>query len=313
MLKIQRLLLKHDQQEVINNISLSLKKGEKLVIVGASGCGKTTLLKAIAGFHPISKGRIEFNNTSILDPTEQLVAGHEFIKLVNQDFNLDDFHTVEENIKLKLLKFDKAYLSNRVEELLKLTELTKFKNHLAKNLSGGQKQRLAIARALADEPDLLLLDEPFNQLDFHLKTKIENYILKYLSKYNITSILVSHNGEDAMRWADKIAFMKNGKIERIDSASHFYNSPRNKYEALFFGELNTILIDRKEVSFRPHQYKVKQTKKYNTPVKVVFQKTINRGWYYANQFLVGKRRINLFSSINLKSINQIWIKPLKFN
>ena len=136
------------------------------------------------------------------------MPGHEHIKLVNQDFNLDDFTTVEENIRLRLLQFDKKYLQDRVEELLKLTELTKYRSFQAKNLSGGQKQRLAIARALADEPDLLLLDEPFNQLDFHLRIKIENYILAYLTKNNISAILVSHNGEEAMRWANRIAFMK---------------------------------------------------------------------------------------------------------
>jgi iron(III) transport system ATP-binding protein len=312
MLKIKNISLDYTDVKVVKNISFQLKKGERLVIVGASGCGKTTLLKAIGGFHPISKGVIEFNEKAIIDPYNQLVPGHEHIKLVNQDFNLDVFHTVEENIRLRLLQFDKKYLEERVEELLKLTELTKYKSFKAKNLSGGQKQRLAIARALADEPELLLLDEPFNQLDYHLRHKIEKYILAYLYKNNISSILVSHNGEEAMRWANQIAFMKRGKLERIDTAENFYNLPSNKYEAGFFGTLNTVLINRKEVSFRPHQFSKKETKSNTQIVNIEFSSKINKGWYTDYQFSIGKRFISLYSEKNISDLTEIWVNPVVF-
>lgn len=312
MLKVKRVSLGYEDTQVVNNVSFQLNQGDRLVIVGASGCGKTTLLKSIAGFQPIGKGKILFNNEEIIDPNNQLVPGHPHIKLVNQDFNLDDFHTVEENIRLRLLQYDKNYLKNRVEELLKLTELVKYKSFQARNLSGGQKQRLAIARALADEPDLLLLDEPFNQLDFHLRQKIQNYILDYLTKNNISAVLVSHNGEEAMRWANQIAFMKRGKIERVDSADNFYNSPTNKYEAAFFGVLNTVLVDGKELSFRPHQFSKKETKSHTKLIGVEHATRINKGWFTDYQFKVGGRMINLYSKKDISNLTQVWVKPVNF-
>lgn len=311
MIKIQNISLSYNDKIVVKKINLSLQKGERLVIVGASGCGKTTLLKAIAGLHPILKGGILFEGEPIKDPTQQLVPGHENIKLVNQDFALNDYHTVEENLRLKLLQFDKDYLQQRIDELLKLTELTKYKNQTASELSGGQKQRLAIARALADEPHLLLLDEPFNQLDYHLKNKIENYIINYTHKNNIALILVTHNGEEAMRWANQVAFMKNGQISRIDTPENFYNHPTNKYEANFFGQLNTILIDRKEVSFRPHHFSLKPTDNY-IKLDTELVNKIDNGWFTNYQFTFGKRLFSLYSQTDLSAINRVWVKPLLF-
>ena len=312
MLEVNNITLGYDADPVVKKVSFTLGRGERLVIVGASGCGKTTLLKSIAGYQPIGKGKIHFNNEEIIDPDNQLVPGHPHIKLVNQDFNLDEFHTVEENLRLRLLQYDKSYLQNRVEELLKLTELVKYRSFQARNLSGGQKQRLAIARALADEPELLLLDEPFNQLDFHLRNKIESYILDYLTKKEISAILVSHNGEEAMRWADKIAFMKNGKVARVDSAERFYNSPTNKYEAAFFGALNTVLVNNKEMSFRPHQFSKKETKHNTKLITVEFSSKINKGWFTDHQFKVGRRIVNLYSKNDLSKLTEIWVRPVKF-
>ena len=312
MLKLKNISLSYNDLKVVKNITFDLKKGERLVIVGASGCGKTTLLKAIAGYHLIGEGSIEFDGDEIIDPDNRLVPGHEKIKLVNQDFGLDQFHTVEENIRLRLLQFDKKYLSERVEELLKLTELGPYRASLAKNLSGGQKQRLTIARALADEPELLLLDEPFNQLDFHLRHKIEKYILAYLTKNKITAILVSHNGEEAMRWANQIAFMKKGKLERFDTADNFYNSPSNKYEAAFFGSINTILIDKKEVSFRPNQFSIKETKNTFQKVEVNFHSKINKGWFTDYQFIVGRRFVSLYAQSDISDMKNIWVSPINF-
>ncbi len=311
MIYINNTSLTYSDKTVVKNINLSLKKGDRLVIVGASGCGKTTLLKAIAGFHPINKGQIIFNDEPIKDPTQQLVPGHSKIKLVNQNFALSDYHTVEENIKLRLLQYDKQYLKQRVEELLKITELNNFKTYKATELSGGQKQRLAIARALADEPELLLLDEPFNQLDYHLKNKIENYIFNYTQKHQISVVLVTHNGEEAMRWANKVAFMKKGKIVRIDTVENFYNQPTNKYEANFFGKLNTILVDRKEVSFRPHQYSLKP-KKNHIEIAIQLKRIINNGWFTDYQFQYKNRIISLYSQKNIATLTSVWVKSIKF-
>ncbi|MBK7131240.1 MAG: ATP-binding cassette domain-containing protein [Crocinitomicaceae bacterium] len=131
---------------------------------------------------PVQSGEIRYKDQHLKDALHKLVPGHHEIKLVNQDFALDKYHTVEENVRLKLSRFDESYRILRIDTLLKLTGLNTYHNLKADDLSGGQQQRLAIARALADEPELLLLDEPFNQLDFQNKQKIEQHVRSYLRK-----------------------------------------------------------------------------------------------------------------------------------
>ena len=309
MLKIQDLSITYADQPVLKSIYFSLKRGERIVIVGESGCGKTTLLKTIAGHLQPNSGGVWFEGERVLGPKEQLVPGHSKIKLVNQDFGLDDFHSVEENIRLKLLQYNTAYIQARIEELLKVTGLEKFRNYQAKLLSGGQKQRLSIARALADEPELLLLDEPFNQLDYFLKQKIENYIDNYLKKHDISVILVSHSGEETMRWGEKALFLKSGKITRKDTLQNFYDSPKNRKEAGFFGLVNTVFIEGKYYSFRPQNFAFK-TNESMIRVPLIHLKTIYKGWYYDHIYKVGNRTVNLYHSTEIIGLTEIYIKPM---
>ncbi len=310
MLVVEKLKVGFDQKSVLQNINFTLHKGARLVIVGQSGCGKTTLLKTIAGLHQPMSGNILFDGEKVKGPAANLVPGHERIKLVNQDFELDDFHTVTENIRLRLLAFDQAYKDARITELLKLTGLEKYGERLANTLSGGQKQRLAIARALADEPDLLLLDEPFNQLDFNLRNKIENYIDAYLKKYNITLIMVSHNGEETMRWGEKVMFIKGGKIVRTDTPTNFYNAPSNKLEAGFFGVINTVYHEGRNLHFRPHQYTLSPSTEKSIEIEVTLEKVVFKGWYYDSVFKVGKRSIHIYSAKPLPAIHAIFVETL---
>ncbi|MBK7128810.1 MAG: ABC transporter ATP-binding protein [Crocinitomicaceae bacterium] len=245
ILNVKNLTLSYGTKKIINKVSFSLTAGEIIVILGASGDGKTTLMKALAGLLPVQSGEIRYKDQHLKDALHKLVPGHHEIKLVNQDFALDKYHTVEENVRLKLSRFDESYRILRIDTLLKLTGLNTYHNLKADDLSGGQQQRLAIARALADEPELLLLDEPFNQLDFQNKQKIEQHVRSYLRKNNMSAILVTHNGIEAMEWADRIIFIRKGKIRRIDKPSDFFNHPTNKTEAEFFGELNHIKMRKK--------------------------------------------------------------------
>jgi len=311
MLQVKNISFSYDAIPVLKSISLNLNRGDRMVLVGESGCGKTTLLKTIAGYLQPDSGEIWFEDNKVKGPKDQLVPGHTSIKLVNQDFGLDGFHTVEENIRLKLLRFDKDYVNYRIEELLKVTGLEKIKSLTANQLSGGQKQRLAIARALADEPELLLLDEPFNQLDYFLKQKIENYIDDYLKKNNITVLLVSHNGEETMRWGDKVLFLKSGKIVRQDTASNFYHKPQNRKEAGFFGTVNTVYVDKKHVSFRPNAFALKASKDYPLMLKVKYLKSIDKGWYFDNLFQFGNRLIHLNNPDPI-SVSKIYVNPIVF-
>ncbi|MFD1552123.1 hypothetical protein DNU06_00505 [Putridiphycobacter roseus] len=310
MLVVEKIKVKFEDKIILNNISFSLEKGERLVMVGQSGCGKTTLLKTLAGLLQPTAGSLYFDGEKVRGPAERLVPGHDRIKLVNQDFELDNFHTVTENIRLKLLAFDDAYKSSRINELLKLTGLQKYSQRLANTLSGGQKQRLAIARALADEPDLLLLDEPFNQLDFNLRNKIENYIDVYLKKYNITLILVSHSAEETMRWGEKVMFLKGGKVVRTDSPINFYQAPTDKLEAGFFGIINTVYHQGGDIHFRPHQYALTATKNRDIEIAVTLEKVVFKGWYYDHVFKVGNRKIYLYNEKPLPSIQSIFVATL---
>lgn len=312
-LELDNLTVSYGKNKVINKCSFILHPGEILVVLGASGDGKTTLLKSIAGLIPSDSGEVRFKGKKVKDAASRLVPGHEQIKLVNQDFALDEFHTVEENLRLKLLPFNEEYRQQRIDTLLKLTKLSKFRKLKSSDLSGGQKQRLAIARALADEPELLLLDEPFNQLDFQNKRLIEDHIRSYLRKNGISAVLVTHNGIEAMQWADRIVFLKNGRIRRIDSPNAFFERPADKHEAAFFGDLNKLKIQEKEIYFRPGVFSMTKSKKYPFKLKVSFESQINLGWYSEYVFSCEGQRIKVYSQADIQKTETIFINPIQFD
>ena len=313
ILEVKELSVAYDSKKVVNSCSFSLDPGEIAVVLGASGDGKTTLLKAIAGLLARQKGEVLFKGKHVNDASEQLVPGHEEIRLVNQDFGLDIHHTVVENIRLRLLRFDTAYQTERIAALLKLTRLKKYKDYKATNISGGQQQRLAIARALADEPELLLLDEPFNQLDFQTKTKIGSHVRQYLKENNIAAIMVTHNGTEAMEWADKIIYMEKGKIQRIDTPENFFESPQNEREASFFGELNNLKIKEKEIFFRPSFFSAEKTKQFKKMLKVEFKRRQNLGWYSIFTFVYKGQEFRLFSTEDISNLSRIYIRGINFS
>ncbi|MEX1003263.1 MAG: ATP-binding cassette domain-containing protein [Crocinitomicaceae bacterium] len=313
MLKVENLTVAYDKKQAVKNCSFQMNEGEILVVLAASGEGKTTLLKAIAGLLPHLRGNVYFRNEKVSDAAEQLLPGHELIRLVNQDFELDAFHTVEENIRLKLLRFNKAYQDQRIISLLRLGRLTPLRNKKASELSGGQQQRLAIARALADEPELLLLDEPFNQLDFQTKTKIADHIKRYLKKNNIAAIMVTHNGVEAMEWADKIIFMEKGRIKRMDTPEFFFNHPDNIKEASFFGQINRLKIKGKVCYFRPGFFSAEKTAAFKRKLEVTFLEKKNLGWYAAFTFSFDGQPFQLFSTEDISNLKQVYIRFFEFN
>jgi iron(III) transport system ATP-binding protein len=251
MLVIDSVHLSFDRP-VLEDVNLQIEKGAIVGIVGASGGGKSSLLKIIAGLLDPTSGSIYFNRKRVLGPSERLVPGHEDIQLVNQDFGLDNYHTVYENILQKMLYLPRDVRSVFCEELIDLVDLNLLKNQQAISLSGGEQQRLAIARALAAEPEVLLLDEPFSHLDAHLKMKLGNYIQLLAKRRKMTCILVSHEGQDILEWCTTIHFFHKGKLTRSDSPEAFYHSPTSLYEGLFFGPLNQW----KKQLFRPTAYRL---------------------------------------------------------
>jgi ABC-type Fe3+/spermidine/putrescine transport system ATPase subunit len=310
LLQIHNLHLAYGDNSVVRDFSFQLKKGEIVVVLGASGDGKTSLLKAIAGLLPYKSGEIIYKGERVKDATQKLVPGHSDIKLINQDFGLDPFHTVEENLRLKLMPYDEAYKQKRITTLLRLTKLTKFRHYKATAISGGQQQRLAIARALADEPELLLMDEPFNQLDFQNKVLIERHIRNYVRKKKISVLLVTHNGIEAMEWADRIIFVKNGRIKRIDKPQDFFDKPRNKYEAGFFGELNKLKLKDRDIYFRPGVFSPKKTDKCTLKLKISYKDKLTLGWYSEYTFLFEDQSFKIFSQQNISNLKELFVHPI---
>jgi iron(III) transport system ATP-binding protein len=275
-------------KSILSGINLNLKPGQILGLVGPSGAGKSTLLKIIAGLLDADLGTVKLGKEQIAGPKNLLIPGHPEIQLVNQDFELDLFHTVRENIVLKANYLPKIECNELVDELLELFELAHLTEQIAKTLSGGEQQRLALARALAMEPKVILLDEPFAHVDAHLKSRISNYLMALKKIRKTIFILVTHDGQEVLNLADKIAFFSEGKIQRIDFPEAFYFAPKDAYEGLFFGDLNQIKRNKKQILFRPTEFSLDLDRE-GEEIEVKFIRKSFCGPYYQNYFKVGKK------------------------
>ena len=241
---------------VLKEFNFSVKKGEHLCVMGESGCGKSTLLKAIYGLIDLNMGEIFWKDEQVFGPKKHLVPGFENFKYVAQDFDLMPYISVSENIQKFLSRFHPEESKKRTEELLEVIQMTAFANTKVKNLSGGQKQRVAIARALAKEPQLLLLDEPFGQIDNFKKNSLRRNLFSYLKEKNIACIVATHDKDDALSFADKLIIIKDNKIIENESPIEIYNNPKEKYIAALFDDVNEITINNKTFLLYPHQIKV---------------------------------------------------------
>jgi ABC-type sugar transport system ATPase subunit len=226
--------LKNVSNNICENIYLNVNKGEFLVLFGANGAGKTTLLNIIAGLTSY-EGNLHFNNSVISNN----------IGYVFQNLNLFPHLTVFSNIAfgLKMQGKDKNFINKKVHELLQLLKIDHLSFRYPKNLSGGEKQRTAIARALAVDPDILLLDEPLNSLDLQTAKYFRTEFKQLQKKLGITTIYVTHNLEEAEELADRIAIMVDGEIEQIGQASELFFKPKTKNVSNLIGTPNIILCE----------------------------------------------------------------------
>ena len=238
-LSCENLELELDKKKILKNISLEVRSGEILALLGESGCGKSSFLKAMLGLYPLSKGKIFFQGKEI----QNLPSHKRGISVVFQDLRLFPHLNVGENVgfSLELQKVPKAERKQRVEELLKLVQLEGYSERRIDSLSGGQMQRVAIARALAMNEKLLFLDEPFSALDPNLRREMGDFLLELQKKENLTVVLVTHDQEEALRLAHRIALMKDGEILQVDKGEKLYYAPVNEYVARFMGKGNSIL------------------------------------------------------------------------
>ena len=237
-LSCENIELELDKKKILKDISLEVRSGEILALLGESGCGKSSLLKAMLGLYPLAKGKIFFQGKEI----QNLPSHKRGISVVFQDLRLFPHLNVGENVgfSLELQKVPKTERRKRVEELLKLVQLEGYEERRIDSLSGGQMQRVAIARALAMNENILFLDEPFSALDPNLRREMGDFILELQKKENLTVVLVTHDQEEALRLAHRIALMKDGEILQVDEGERLYYSPVNEYVARFMGKGNSI-------------------------------------------------------------------------
>ena len=296
MLKVNTVSFEyHKNKPVLRDINFSLQQGEHLCIMGESGCGKSTLLKAIYGLLDLQKGTIFWKENKVLGPEFHLVPGMDFFKYVAQDFDLMPYISVAENIKKFLSRFYPEESEKRTQELLNVIEMTAFENTKVKNLSGGQKQRVAIARALAKEPELLLLDEPFGQIDNFKKNSLRRNLFSYLKEKNIACIVATHDKNDALSFADKLLVIRNQKIIANDSPKDIYKNPKNKYIAALFDDVNEVIIDKKSILVYPHQLKIVEKSNIKTTVLSSYFK--GSYWLIEAEFNQQKIYFNHFSKL----------------
>ena len=232
MLKVKNVSLGYGKVEVVHQVSFTLAEGEIGCLLGSSGCGKTTLLRAIAGFEPVTAGSIHIADSLLSDQHQQTPPELRQIGMVFQDFTLFPHLTVAANIAFGLSDSSKNN-QLRVTELLDLIRLPEFGNRYPHELSGGQQQRVALARAIAPKPRLLLLDEPFSSLDTSSRRKLAREVANILRQEKITSLLVTHDQREAFTVADQIGVMDAGNILQWGTAKTLHLSPINKTVASF--------------------------------------------------------------------------------
>jgi len=265
LLRVYRITKQQENNFVLRDISFIQQQFQKIAIAGETGSGKTTLLKIIAGLIQPDEGQVVFKNERVKGPEEQLIPGHRGIAYLSQHFELRNNYRVEEILNMTLRLSDE-----QAETIFKVCRI----NHLLKRktdqLSGGEKQRVALAGLLISSPELLLLDEPFSNLDMYHKSVLKSVIQDIGEKLRITCILVSHDPLDILSWAGQILVLKDGQIIQKGTPRQVYRQPVNEYTAGLFGTYNLITrekakafstlpevnIDGKSMLIRPEDFKI---------------------------------------------------------
>lgn len=296
MLQVQNISFGYSKKTIIHSIDFTIATGQNVAIIGESGCGKSTLLKLIYGLFDLKEGHIFWNETEVLGPKYHLIPGMPFMKYLSQDFDLMPFTTVSENVGKFLSNSNSEQKKQRIQELLEIVEMTEYADVKAKFLSGGQQQRVALARVLALEPEVLLLDEPFSHIDNFRKNALRRNLFAYLKAKKVTCLVATHDSSDALSFADETLVLQDGKLLKIDSSKDIYLNPENKYIASLFGEVNELKLSQlialegeedESLLLYPHQLKIVDS----GIMKVVVKQCYFKGSHYLIKAAFERRAI----------------------
>ncbi|MEX0291487.1 MAG: ABC transporter ATP-binding protein [Flavobacteriaceae bacterium] len=295
MLQVDHVSFGYDEDLVLEDINLKVKKGEHVSIIGESGCGKSTLLKIIYGLLHVTTGEVYWDENQVMGPLYNLVPGEPYMKYLSQDFDLMPFTSVWENISQYLSAFEPQELKRRTQELLEMIELTDFADTKVRNLSGGQQQRVALARVLAQEPQVLLLDEPFSHIDNFSKNSLRRNVFAYLKHKGITCLTATHDHNDVLPFADRIIVLKDKHIIANEEAQKLYEQPKELYIASLFGEANKIPVNivksyadtKRRIIVYAHEFKVSE----NSGLEVTVKKSYLMGSFFLVEGIADNEKV----------------------
>ena len=294
-LQVDSLKKKYGAKLVLDNISFNQKEGEIISLIGASGIGKSTLLKCLAGLCDTNSGSIILDRNEIHD----IDANKRKISYVFQESPLFPHMNVLQNILFNMKEYDQ----NRLNFLLEKTEIENLINRFPYELSGGENQRAAVVRSLIRNPDLLLLDEPFSNLDTLSKKYVKEIVFEIIKESNITTIIVNHDIEESLEISDRIMIINSGKIDAIDTPENIYRSPKNIEAAKLFGDVTSLKIDNKRLYIRPENIKIVEKSPYYIEVKDSFY----LGEKYRISAKLGGDIFNLYHNTNLNQGENLYI------
>ena len=301
LLEINQLFFSYSpDKELFRNLNLKIERGRIIALAGESGCGKSTLLNLIYGLLDWEKGEIIFDGKPVYGPKKNIVPGESEMKLVAQNYDLMPYATVADNVGKFISNINLQDKKEKVQQLLKVVGLEEYADIHPKYLSGGQQQRVAIARALSVMPKLLLLDEPFSNLDYSRKIELRERLFNYAKEKDISLIISTHEIQEVMPWLDQIIVLQQGRLIQNESPRDIYSNPYNAYVAKLFGEVN-IFLDEEKAYFGlsknfwyPSEIKIASSGKEARILESRFA-----GNHYWNKVLVSGKELTIYSETQL--------------
>ena len=294
-LQVNNLIKSYGSKSVLENISFNQEKGEIISLIGTSGIGKSTLLKCLAGLCSIDSGNITLNSNKI----HNLEANNRKISFVFQESPLFPHINLLDNILFNMSSYDKK----KLDFLLEKTELKNLVKRFPFEISGGENQRAAVVRSLIRNPDLLLLDEPFSNLDTVNKKYVKEIVFEIIKESNLTTIIVNHDIEESLEISDRIMIINDGIIDAIDTPENIYKNPKILSTAQLFGDVTSLAIENKKRYIRPENIKIVEKSPYDIEVK----KSFYLGEKYRISAKLGDDIIDLYHNTNLMQGSNLYI------